>query len=89
MALLIITQANSLEHDILKWPPKEQKPLSGMHLEMNKWLKDDNINILIAKWVVVNKIMRVATTINTLHNRNYGFIKEDNLEIHPFQFWEL
>ena len=78
----------SLKHNILEHPPLEQKPLSEMHFELYEQLKDDHPNILIAKWILINTIMQVGITPNTLLNRNSTLTKEDHLQIHPFQSWK-
>jgi hypothetical protein len=32
VSLFIVTQANSINHDIPQWPPAEGEPMSGIHL---------------------------------------------------------
>ena len=57
MATFMITQVDFLKHNNPKQPPIQHKPLSGMHLGMNKGLEDDNPNIFIAKWILVHTIV--------------------------------
>ena len=51
-----------------------------MHIGVNERLKNDNTNILIVKWVLVNTIMWVGITTNTFHNKNSIVIKKDHIQ---------
>ena len=86
MSLFMITQSNFFKHEISEWPFTEQKPLSGMHIGVSKGLKDDNTNIPIANWLLVNTTMCVPAILDCialmLLKRGLGIVVNTRLHCH-------
>jgi hypothetical protein len=72
MVLLMITQANFLEHDISKGSPMEQKPLIGMHFGMSNQLINVEVGVTTKPSATRTPLSLRMTTSNFIRIKPYS-----------------